>query len=155
MTQPQARLEAPALATPADAADIAALEEAFASGRWSLAAWEEETVSPRGQVLVQRVEGVLVGVAALSIAGDVADLNRVLVAPTARRGGIARRLVTAGLAWAAGRGAHQVMLEVEASNEPARALYAQVGFVPLATRANYYGPGRHAQVWARPLREDV
>ena len=89
--------------------------------------------------------------AAFSLAGDTCDLNRVIVAPGTRRAGLGRRLVLEGLVWAGERGATQVMLEVEADNAPARALYAQVGFLSLATRANYYGPGRDALVMALPL----
>lgn len=155
MTPQATHAEPVEAATLHDATAIAALEDVFESGRWSLAAWEEEIASPRCHVLVQRIEDAVVGVAAFSIAGDIADLNRVLVAAHCRRAGIARGLVEAGIAWAAGRCAQQIMLEVEASNEPAKALYEQTGFVPLATRENYYGPGRDAKVLARPLKENA
>jgi ribosomal protein S18 acetylase RimI-like enzyme len=46
-----------------------------------------------------------------------------------------------------------MMLEVEDGNEPALALYQQLGFVTLARRSNYYGPGRDALVMALPLGE--
>lgn len=141
----------PVPATAADAAALAALEDAFPDGRWSEAAWAEEIASPRGRVLIEPGPHGPLGVIAFSLAGDTADLNRVIVAPAARRGGVARRLVLAGLTWAADAGASQVMLEVEAGNTAARALYAHVGFVALATRANYYGPGRDALVMALPL----
>lgn len=141
-----------AVATPGDAAAIAALEECFETGRWSRQAWAEEIASPRCRVLLQTdAAGAALGVAAFSLAGDTCDLNRVIVAPGTRRAGLGGRLVLEGLAWAGERGATQVMLEVEADNAPARALYAQVGFLSLATRANYYGPGRDALVMALPL----
>lgn len=89
--------------------------------------------------------------ATFSAVADVADLNRVVVASDARRAGIGRRLVLAGLEWADAMGAQQVMLEVEAGNDPAIALYEQVGFVALARRANYYGAGADALVMALPL----
>ncbi|QIK71391.1 GNAT family N-acetyltransferase [Propioniciclava coleopterorum] len=141
----------PLAARPEDAAAIAALEDAFPTGRWSEHAWSEEIGSPRACVLIEPGATGPAGVIAFSVAGDTADLNRVIVAPDARRAGVARRLVLAGLTWAAEAGASQVMLEVEADNAAARALYDHVGFVALATRANYYGPGRDALVMALPL----
>ena len=50
-------------------------------------------------------------------------------------------------------GARRVLLEVEESNGPARALYAATGFAAVARRADYYGPGRHAVVMGRDLGE--
>lgn len=141
----------PRRALAADAAALAVLEDAFPTGRWSESAWAQEIASPRGLVLVESDAAGPRGVIALSVAADTVDLNRVIVAPHARRSGLARRLVLAGLTWAGEVGASQVMLEVEADNAAARALYDQIGFVALATRANYYGPGRDALVMALPL----
>ncbi|WP_454228989.1 GNAT family N-acetyltransferase [Propioniciclava flava] len=146
----------PRLARLADAPHIAALEESFPTGRWSLDSWTQEMTSHRAQVLVEGDgESVPLGVAAFSVAGETCDLNRVIVAPAARRGGVALRLLLAGLAWAEEQGATQMMLEVEDGNEPALALYQQIGFVTLARRANYYGPGRDALVMALPLGEQA
>ena len=146
----------PRLARPADARHIAALEESFETGRWSEAAWAEEIASQRAHVVVEGdADAIPLGVAAFSVAGETCDLNRVVVAPVARRGGVALRLLLAGLAWADERGAVQMMLEVEDGNEPALALYQQLGFVTLARRSNYYGPGRDALVMALPLGEQA
>ncbi|MFP5417176.1 MAG: GNAT family N-acetyltransferase [Actinomycetes bacterium] len=134
---------------------ILALEESFAEPRWSAQAWAEELASERGLVLVERdADGAVFGVAAFSHVGGVADLNRIVVRPDRRQRGVGRRLVLAGLEWASRIGARQVMLEVGAGNEPARALYARLGFVALARRANYYGAGHDAIVMALALQED-
>ena len=89
----------PRLARPADARHIAALEESFETGRWSEAAWAEEIASQRAHVVVEGdADAIPLGVAAFSVAGETCDLNRVVVAPVARRGGVALRLLLAGLA---------------------------------------------------------
>ena len=140
------------LAVGSDLAQIVTLEEEFTDARWSARTWAEELVADRALTLVNKDRwGRLLGVATFHWLEDVADLNRVVVAPDARRAGIGRRLVLAGLEWVDGMGAQQVMLEVEAGNDPAIALYEQVGFVALARRANYYGAGADALVMALPL----
>ncbi|MDG2078784.1 MAG: GNAT family N-acetyltransferase [Pseudomonadales bacterium] len=55
--------------------------------------------------------------------------------PRYRRQGLARQLVQA-LQVAVGR--QTIMLEVRQSNEPARALYQQCGFMQVGERVNYY-----------------
>jgi ribosomal-protein-alanine N-acetyltransferase len=45
-----------------------------------------------------------------------------------------------------------MLLEVRPDNEPAVALYRKLGFEPVATRRDYYGPGHHALVLQRSLR---
>ena len=139
-------------ATHADLPGIMALEDAFTLSRWSEQSWADEIDADCRLTLVEKdAAGAVRGVATFSAVEDVADLNRVVVDAGARRSGIVRRLVLAGLEWAEALGAQQMMLEVEAGNAGAIALYEQVGFVALARRANYYGAGADALVMALPL----
>ena len=59
------------------------------------------------------------------------DRNR----PGACRSEIVRRL-----------GVREVILDVAYDNEPAIALYQQLGFEQLSARQDYYGPGQHALI---------
>jgi len=141
---------------PDDLAAIVGLEvDGFDHARWSPDAWAEELDSRRGHVLVGRdADGEVVGVATFSHVAEVVDLNRVVGRSDRRGRGLARQLLFAGLEWATAMGAREVLLEVEADNEPALAVYRRMGFVALGRRADYYGTGRHALVMARPLREE-
>jgi ribosomal-protein-alanine N-acetyltransferase len=80
-----------------------------------------------------------------SLAMDEAHLLNVAVAPLARRRGWARLLLRHVLRQAAAAEARRLLLEVRASNRPAIALYADLGFAVLARRRDYYplpGGGR-------------
>ena len=58
-----------------------------------------------------------------------AYLGELVVAPGARRRGIAGRLVAEVEAWARGRGLHRVTLDTGAHNPSARQLWARLGYV--------------------------
>ncbi len=75
-------------------------------------------------------------------AGDEAELLTIAVLPAARRHGIARSLLAAGLSRVPG----PIFLEVAADNTAALALYADAGFERCGRRMNYYGAGRDALV---------
>ncbi|WP_347349320.1 GNAT family N-acetyltransferase [Nigerium sp.] len=141
------------VAEASDLTAIAALERgAFAHAAWSERAWAEELSAGNRRVWVYRdAAGALCGVATFALAGDVVDLLRVIVAPDARGRGLGRSLVRAGLVWASEVGAERVMLEVDAANAPALALYRGLGFEAIATRTGYYGPGADAVIMSRDV----
>ena len=140
-----------------DLADILELERSGfeASEQWSEAAWAEELDSPDRCVLARLDRDArIIGVATFSCVEEVADLLRVVVHPEVRGHGVGASLVRAGLEWAAAVGAQRMLLEVRPDNEPAVALYRRLGFEPVTTRRDYYGPGRHALVMLRGLGGD-
>ena len=66
---------------------------------------------------------------ALGVAdGEHVGLFDVLVAPRARRRGLARRLTQSLGAWGKSHGARSIYLQVVATNQAALALYASLGF---------------------------
>jgi ribosomal-protein-alanine N-acetyltransferase len=87
-----------------------------------------------------------VGVISIKTLGELADLHRLVVEPRSRRRGIGADLVRAGLEVVRQLGVHEVILDVAYHNEPAIALYQQLGFEQLNARENYYGPGQHALI---------
>lgn len=74
---------------------------------------------------------------AWAAAGD-SELLTVAVIPEARRKGVGASLVTAASVTALVRGAATMHLEVAVDNEPARALYAKLGYEEAGRRAAYY-----------------
>src|SRR5918997_2641879 len=129
---------------------IIALERAGfpESEQWSERSWLGELVADNRRVLLAR-DHQPVGVVTLSVTGELAELLRLVVAPTHRRTGIGTRLVGAGLEAVRQAGARAAILEVGYTNEPAIALYQRLGFEQLRVRESYYGPGRHALILKR------
>jgi len=75
-----------------------------------------------------RRDGRAVAVGRVSVAGDLGVLTAVEVDPAYHRQGLGTA-ITAGLAAAAARrGATRILLQVETTNDPARALYVRCGF---------------------------
>jgi len=75
------------------------------------------------------------------VARQMADEGEILnlgVDPAARRRGVGRILVSAGLDRLGVLGARAVFLEVRESNVAARALYGRFGFAEVSRRAKYY-----------------
>jgi ribosomal-protein-alanine N-acetyltransferase len=134
-----------------DAATLMALEiDAFGSDAWSVDAVMAELTGGNRSVAVAEVEGSVVGYAALSTAGDVADLTRIAVALDVRRLGVGAVLMMWALEAAAQAGAERVVLEVAESNAAALGLYGSTGFTEISRRRGYYPGGVDALVLARP-----
>lgn len=70
----------------------------------------------------------IVGFAMSGAAGEHGYLQRLAVAPEARRRGIARDLVVDALAWMHDRGSAHVLVNTGVTNEAALTLYRTVGF---------------------------
>lgn len=122
----------------ADSAAIVAIERRCFSDPWSGEAFEEMIRFPLALTLVaerdREVGGYLVGRA---VAGE-GEIMNLAVAPAERGVGLGGRLLDAGLAALAARGAQSVYLEVRDGNAAARELYGRRGFRPVGRRAGYY-----------------
>ena len=116
-----------------------------AAEQWSERSWRGELLGEGKTILIARAQHP-VGVVSIKSLGELADLHRLVVEPHSRRRGIATDLVRAGLEMVRRLGVREAILDVGYDNEPAIALYQQLGFEQLGARQNYYGPGRHALI---------
>ena len=141
-------------ARPDDTAAVARLEDECLGAD----AWSEGLVRlgiagdlPTVGYLVAVDGDEVVGHAVTSVAGDIAELQRIAVTPRLRRSGVASALLDGVLAAVAPTEADRLLLEVRTDNEPARAFYDRHGFVEIDRRARYYADGATAVVMLREL----
>jgi ribosomal-protein-alanine N-acetyltransferase len=131
-------------AQPPDLASLAALEAECFTHPWTEAQIAEEMgVPPPGGVFVleapasARPAGIC-AYCAFRLVIDEMHVMNVAVAPTARRRGLARRLVGFALRRAARAGARVAFLELRLGNREALALYRSLGFRDHSRRRAYY-----------------
>ena len=101
--------------------------------------------------LVAEVAGEVVGYAAASIVADIAELQRIAVTPSRRRGGVAGALLDGVISAARAQRADRLLLEVREDNAAALSFYATHDFVEIDRRRRYYRDGATAVVMRRPL----
>ena len=119
-------------------AQVAALEKVCFSIPWSENSIRSELTNPLSLWLVAEEDGVLLGYIGSQSVMDEADVMNVAVDPKRRREGIALKLVEALVAALNEKNVRALLLEVRASNEPAKALYERQGFAQVGKRPNYY-----------------
>ena len=128
--------------TQAHVSQIAQIEKCCFSDPWSENSIASELENALSYWLVA-VDGDKVAgyVGSQSVLGET-DMMNIAVHPDYRRQGIARKLIDALIEGLKARGSRSLMLEVRASNEPAKALYADMGFQQIGIRPRYYSKPR-------------
>ncbi|WP_135663630.1 ribosomal protein S18-alanine N-acetyltransferase [Halorhabdus rudnickae] len=144
-------------ATRSDLLAVADIERQSFPQPWSVAAFERFLDAPAFLVAISRgnapSDGTVVGyVVADSVPnhgealGHVKDLA---VHPEQRRRGIGRQLLERAVCTLRSTGVGSIKLEVRESNEGAKRLYRQAGFVHRRTVPRYYDDGEDALVMLR------
>jgi [ribosomal protein S18]-alanine N-acetyltransferase len=144
-------------ATAADLDAVVALElTCLGADAWSRGLVEQGIAAalPTVSYLVAEVDGVVVGHAVVSAAGDDAELQRIAVDGAYRRRGLAGELLTAVESRAAADGATRLLLEVREDNTTAAAFYESRGFVEVGRRRGYYRDGAAAVVLGKEVDGD-
>jgi ribosomal-protein-alanine N-acetyltransferase len=130
-------------AGPADLDAILSLEQSSFSIPWTRAVLEPELAEDdRHQPVLALLDGEPIGFALVWVIADERHLVNFAVDPGHRRKGIGREMLSGIIGRARDDGARLVTLEVRSTNEPARELYRDFGFVDVALRPRYY-PDTH------------
>lgn len=131
---------------------LAALHAQCFSELWNAAAFTELMVLPGTVALVDED---LTGFILVRTAASESEVLSVGVTPAARRRGTATALVTAAAEQAAKAGADVMFLEVNATNNPAIALYMRLGFKEVGRRNGYYAAPHGMREDALVLRASI
>lgn len=117
---------------------IAELETICFNDPWSEKSIASELGNRLSCWLVALDQDTVVGyVGSQTVLGET-DMMNIAVHPEYRNKGIALALITALIEELSKQGSHSLMLEVRASNDPAKSLYAKLGFETVGLRKNYY-----------------
>jgi len=106
---------------------------------WSRTAFEEELTQNRlARYLVAEQDGTVIGYAGTWLVINEAHVTNVAVSGHRRREGIGRLLMEKLMGLSKDSGMESMTLEVRVTNEAARHLYQQMGFLESGIRKNYY-----------------
>ena len=124
--------------TSAHVAQIAELEKCCFNDPWSENSISSELNNRLSCWLVALESDVVIGyVGSQTVLGET-DMMNIAVHPDYRNQGVAKNLIQSLMDTLSGQGSHSLMLEVRQSNEPAKNLYASLGFETVGIRKNYY-----------------
>ncbi len=140
--------------TPASFADLDAvhhLETLCFPEPWRREFFESE-ISASGRFnLVAKRGGRLIAYLLTMWFFDEMHVNKIAVAESERRRGIAMRLMAQCTEFAAAHGIRSISLEVRESNEGAQEFYRHLDFEPLYVRPRYYPDGESAVIMVREV----
>lgn len=141
---------------PADLDQVMLIERRSFSTPWTEKTFRGLMRRPSAALMVAEVDGWVGGYLVMWFAADEAEIGDLAVSPELRRRGIGRTLVDRAVEEARRRSATGIFLEVRASNEGARRMYDDAGFLVVGTRPGYYTePAEDAYVMRLPLSEEV
>lgn len=121
-----------------DCGAVSEIEKSCFSDAWSQAMFEDLFRYPTNYYLVAEAGGDIVGFAGSCISIETADVMNIAVVEAFRGRGIGGRLLAALLEQAEKSDCERMLLEVRESNQAARRLYQNYGFIELTVRRNYY-----------------
>jgi ribosomal-protein-alanine N-acetyltransferase len=133
-------------ATNEDLDAIHAIEKASFPTPWCREFFAEEMRLEGRRNFVARRDGAIVGYLFTMWLFDEMHVNKIAVAPVARRSGVADALMAHVIELGRRDGIASVSLEVRQSNEGAIAFYTHLGFEKTYVRKRYYPDGESAVV---------
>ena len=122
----------------ADLLQVSALEATIQPTPWSAALFDEELALESYCRILEDASGQLLGYSVARLQVDEWHLLTLGISLSHRRQGGAKRLLADLIQQANSMESRAILLEVRASNRPARMLYQDRGFHFLYTRRGYY-----------------
>ena len=130
--------------------------ELFGSTAWTAAQfWSELARANRYYIVLVKPDSgqQVLGYAGIAMTAPDADVQTIAVASAIQDQGWGRKLIARLVDIAHQGGCRRLMLEVRDDNTAALHLYTQQGFISIARRSSYYGPGADAIIMERDVRD--
>jgi len=121
-----------------DLDEVMAIERSSYRYPWSSGFFLQELQVACARSILAEIDGRICGYVLFWLLPGSIDVHNLAVAPDLRRLGIARMLLRQVVSNAQVQSATRVTLEVRQSNEPAKKLYASLGFTQTGLRKGYY-----------------
>ena len=121
-----------------DLDEVMAIERSAYRYPWSSGFFLQELQVACARSILAELDGKICGYVLFWLLPGSIDVHNLAVAPEFRRLGIARMLMRQVVLAARVQSATRVTLEVRQSNDPAKRLYASLGFVQTGLRRGYY-----------------
>ncbi|WP_410771755.1 ribosomal protein S18-alanine N-acetyltransferase [Fontibacillus sp. BL9] len=122
-----------------DIPDVMVIEHESFTLPWSEEAFRNElTLNHFARYIIMDVDGKPAGYAGMWTIVDEAHITNIAVRTAYRGQHLGERLLRQMMDWAGELGLERMTLEVRASNQVAKSLYAKLGFVPAGVRKGYY-----------------
>lgn len=138
----------------ADLDTVCELEQRTYPQPWPRRVFEQELSAPGRTYIVALHDHAIIGYAGLMVVGDDAHVTTVVVDPQSRSRTVGTRLLLQLIEAGLGSGAHNLTLEVRASNATAQSLYRKFGLAPVGVRKNYYTDEDALVMWAHDIDSD-
>ena len=142
--------------TEGDLDGVLEIEAASFTNPWTRQMYLREMDNPRvSYIHVLRLvgDGLVVGFCSFWLVFDELHINNLAIRPEYRGHGMGTALLEHAMSTGSRLGARRAALEVRRSNEPARRIYARLGFEIAGVRRHYYSnPTEDALIlWLRQL----
>lgn len=137
-----------------DLDEVMAIERSAYRYPWSAGFFLQELQVACARSILAEADGKIMGYVLFWLLPGSIDVHNLAIAPDCRRLGLGRLLMRHVVAAAGVKSATRVTLEVRLTNEPAKKLYASLGFIQTGLRKGYYSDdGEDALTMALELDE--
>ena len=130
------------------------LDKKSFEGLWTKSQWEKELTDPKRICLgiIESKSKKLLGLCSACLVVDELHITFIAVYPMHQRKGLGKILISEIIKRSKSLQTNHIYLEVKNNNEPAKALYKSMGFIPIGIRSNLYKDGSDALTLTKEIK---
>jgi len=130
------------------------LDKKSFEGLWTKSQWEKELTDPKRICLgiIESKSKKLLGLCSAWLVIDELHITFIAVYPMHQRKGLGKILISEIIKRSKSLQTNHIYLEVKNNNEPAKALYKSMGFIPIGIRSNLYKDGSDALTLTKEIK---